>query len=87
MTQIKLSCGFEAEVDETAIDDFAFLEAVAKIQDGDITAFARIARMLLKPEDKARLMEALKDEKGRVPVAEAVAKITELLEQLNSKKN
>ena len=43
--------------------------------------------MLLKPEDKARLMEALKDEKGRVPVAEAVAKITELLEQLNSKKN
>lgn len=87
MTQIKLSCGFEAEVDETAVDDFAFLEAVDKIQDGDITAFARITRMLLAPEDKTRLMDVLKDEKGRVPVAEAVKQITELLEQLNSKKN
>ena len=86
MTLIKLSCGFEAEIDETAVDDFAFLEAVDKIQDGDITAFARIARMLLQPEDKTRLMEALKDEKGRVPVAEAVKQITEMLDQLNSKK-
>lgn len=86
MTQIKLSCGFEADVDETAIDDFAFLEAIDKIQEGDITAFARIARMLLQPEDKTRLMNMLKDEKGRVPLEKAVKQITEILDQLNSKK-
>ena len=86
MTQIKLSCGFEAEIDETAVDDFAFLEALDKLQEGDITAFAGIARMLLQPDDNKRLMETLKDEKGRVPVASAVAQITELLDQLNSKK-
>lgn len=86
MTQIKLSSGFEAEVDETAIDDFLFLEAIDKIQDGDVTAFAKITKMLLHPEDKARLMDMLKDENGRVPVAKAIEQITELLQQLDSKK-
>lgn len=86
MTEIKLSCGFEAAVDETAVDDFAFLEAVEALQDGDITAFAKIARLLLKREDKARLMNLLKNEKGRVPVEKAMEQITELMEQLQSKK-
>lgn len=87
MTKIKLSCGFEAEVDETAVDDFAFLEALDSLQEGDITAMAKLTKLLLPAEEKKKLMELLKDEKGRVPVAEAVKQITELLEQLNSKKN
>ena len=44
MTQIKLSCGFEAEINEEAINDVEMLEELNALQDeNDPTAFIRIA--------------------------------------------
>lgn len=86
MTEVKTSCGFEASVDEEAVNDMAFLEALTDFQDGDATALPKLARLFLKPEDRKRLYELLKDENGRTPIDKAVNQITEILGQLNSKK-
>ena len=45
MTEIKLSCGFTAEVDETAIDDAEMLEQLTAMDDGDPTAVIRIMKL------------------------------------------
>ena len=86
MTQIRLSCGFEAEIDEAAVNDFAFLEAIDAIQEGDVTGLVKLAKILLTPEEKKRFLECLKNENGRVPIDQATDQITELLNQLGSKK-
>ena len=35
MTHVTLSCGFEADIDETAVQDMEFLDALTEMQDGD----------------------------------------------------
>lgn len=88
MTQIKLSCGFEAEINEEAINDVEMLEELNALQDeNDPTAFIRIAKLFgLQKEDRKLLYAALKGENGRTPVESFVQAVTEIFTQLNSKK-
>lgn len=86
MTQIKLSCGFEAEIDETAVNDMEFLDALTQMQEGDPTGLSVICDMLLNKKDKKRLYDAVRDENGRATVEAVSAKIKEIFDQLGSKK-
>lgn len=86
MTHVKLSCGFEADVDETAASDIEFLDALTDMQDGDPTGMSRLIGMLLGKDNKKRLYDAVRDETGRASVDAVGAQLTELLGQLVSKK-
>ena len=86
MTQIKLSCGFEAEIDETAVNDMEFLDALTQMQEGDPTGLSVICDMLLNKQDKKRLYDAVRDENGRATIEAVSAKIKEIFDQLGSKK-
>ena len=86
MTQIKLSCGFEAEIDETAVNDMEFLDALTQMQEGDPTGLSIICDMLLNKQDKKRLYDAARDENGRATIEAVSAKIKEIFDQLGSKK-
>ena len=86
MTQIKLSCGFEAEIDEAAVNDMEFLDALTQMQEGDPTGLSVICDMLLNKKDKKRLYDAVRDENGRATVEAVSAKIKEIFDQLGSKK-
>ncbi len=86
MTHISLSCGFEAEVDETAVNDMEFLDALNQMQNGDATGLSTVCDILLQKEDKKRLYDACRNEKGRATVDAVGAQLTELLGQLVSKK-
>jgi len=89
MTKIKLSCGFEAEVDEQSINDMRFLDLMADYDSGareKIFALKEMSDLILPKEEKERLYSALKDEKGRVPIDAFTAAMEELVGQLGSKK-
>lgn len=86
MTEVETSCGFKASVDEEAVNDMVFLEALSDLQEGDATALPRLAKLFLQPADRKKLYAMLKDEKGHTPIEAVVNQITEILGQLNSKK-
>ena len=86
MTQIKLSRGFEAEIDEAAVNDMEFLDALTQMQEGDPTGLSVICDMLLNKQDKKRLYDAVRDENGRATIEAVSAKIKEIFDQLGSKK-
>ena len=86
MTHVTLSCGFEADIDENAVQDMAFLDALTDMQDGDPTGLSRMCALLMSKADKKRLYDAARDENGRATVDEVGKQLTELLEQLQTKK-
>ena len=88
MTKIRLSCGFETEINEEAVNDVEMLEELNALQEeNDPTAFIRITKLFgLEKGERKRLYAALKDENGRTPVEEFVKAVTEMFTQLNSKK-
>ena len=89
MTKVTLSCGFEAEIDEQAVNDMRFLDLLSDYEKGDkekIFSLKEMSDLILQPEEKAKLYEALKDEKGRIPIDSFGEAMTELVNQLGSKK-
>lgn len=87
MTEIKLSCGFEAEVDETAIDDAELLEQLTELEDGSPTAAIRIMKMLgLDKNKRTEIYGLMKDETGRTPADAVINIMTEIFQQIGSKK-
>ncbi|MBR3430161.1 MAG: hypothetical protein IKG87_08705 [Clostridia bacterium] len=87
MTKIKLSCGFEAEIDETAIDDAEMLEQLTVLEDGDPTAGVRMMKLFgLDKAKRNELYDQLKGENGRASVDSVMKAIEEIFGQLNSKK-
>lgn len=87
MTQVKTSIGFEAEIDESALNDMAFLDALAELEDGKSYRVATIADLILGKDNKKRLYDMLKDAKGRVPAEAAMNQVSEILMQLQPAKN
>lgn len=87
MTQVKLSCGFEGEVNEDAVNDIEFLEAIALMSEQDNPlGLVKLCNLMMSKEDKKRLYDACRDENGRATTEKVGKQITELLEQLQSKK-
>ena len=86
MTNIKTSCGFEAEIDEEAISDITFLEDLELLEEGNPVGIIKMVRHIMTEEDKNRLYSLLKNEKGRVPTELVEQQVSEILEQLGSKK-
>ena len=87
MTEISLSSGFKAEVDEEAINDVEMLEDLNDLREGDVTAFVRILKLFgLEKDDRNKLYQAIKGESKRAPIDKLMEQVNEIFGQLNSKK-
>lgn len=78
----KIANGFEYEVDEEAFDNMDFLDALSEANDGDPLATSKLFNMILGKEQKKRLYDMLRKDDGRVPVADAVNSILQIMESL-----
>ena len=87
MTHIKLSNGFEADIDETRIADMEFMDAINDIQEGDLTGLSKMAALLLPKPERKRLYDSVRNENGIATIDRVSDMIQELLGQLGSKKN
>lgn len=78
MRKGKLKCGFEYEIDESALDNMELLDVIVEV-DENPTAVSKLVRMILPDDQRKRLYDHLRTEKGNVPVMAVSEAITEIL--------
>ena len=86
MTHVKLSCGFEADIDETRIADMEFMDAINDIQEGDLTGLSKLAGIILPKPERKKLYDCVRNEDGLATIDKVGDMLFELLDQLGSKK-
>lgn len=72
-----LSSGFQYEIAEETLDNMELLDAIVDADDNTL-GITKVVRLLLGDEQRRKLYDHLRTEKGNVPVAavsEAVAEI------------
>lgn len=85
MKKVKLDDGFTVSVEEDVMDDMELLDDLVKVDEGDGYAISRIVERILGGEEKKKLYEHLRNEKGKIPITVVVAAIRELFEKLGDK--
>lgn len=84
----KLSDGFEVHIDESALNDWAFLKTLRKIDKGETGLIVDIAELLLGGDEEVEKLEKhLADENGKTPADKMVEAIAEIMNSANESKN
>lgn len=83
----KLSDGFEAQINEGILNDWAFLTMLRKIDKGDTGLIVDIAEKLLGGEEEVEKLAKHLEENGVTPTDKMVNALTELMESVNEVKN
>ena len=73
-----LKNGFEYEIDTESLNDMEFVEVLAEAEKNPL-AFPKVCKMMLGEEQKKRLYDHLRDEKGKVPIQDVEAALTEIM--------
>lgn len=86
MITAKTNDGFEIELDENFLDDAEMIEAMTRLGE-DPSAFFVLRDRMLTPENKKRLYDHLRNEKGVVPMSALDNALNELLTSFKAGKN
>ena len=86
MITAKTNDGFEIELDENFLDDAEMIEAMTRLGK-DPSAFFVLRDRMLTTENKARLYDHLRNEKGIVPMSALDKALNELLTSFKAGKN
>ena len=86
MIEGKTKSGFVYAVDEDSVDQ-EFLDALAEANDGDLLKVSKALRLLLGDEQRKRLYDHLRDEKGHVPVNAVMEAFGDILSNEGPGKN
>ena len=87
MIKGKTSTGFEFELEDEVLDDYELLENLQKTDDGDTRCIIKVVDSLLGEEQKKRLKDHVRSEKGRVSAKRLVDEVTEIFKSCNTGKN
>lgn len=86
MLEGKTKSGFEFKVEDEATDDWELLEALTKVDRGNITFLIDAAKMLLGDEQLSELKKHCKAN-GRVSAEKMMEEITDILQYGGNPKN
>lgn len=87
MLKGKTSSGFEFELEDEALDDYELLEMMAKIDKGENGLIVDMVEKLLGEEQRDRLKEHVRTEKGRVAASSLLKEVMEIFQYDDSGKN
>lgn len=79
--------GFEAELNDDALNDMELLDDLAAMQSNNILSMPRVVHRLLGADGTKKLYDHLRTEDGRVPVDAVGNAIGELLASFAAGKN
>lgn len=83
----KLSDGFEANINESCLNDWGFLTMLRKIDKGDTGLIVDIAEKLLGGEEEVDKLAKHLEVDGVTPADRMVDALTEIMESANAIKN
>lgn len=81
---VKTSTGFEADIDDSCIDDMELFEAVTDLQAGNSLAIPIVIRKICGTSKKA-LYDHCRLESGRVPIQAISDEVSDIFNALNAK--
>lgn len=70
--------GFKFEIDEEIMDDMEFIELLAAAQKNELL-FPEVIEQIMGKEQKRKLYDHLRNEKGRVPVDATIKVVEEIM--------
>ncbi len=83
----KTASGFEFEMDDQALNDMELIEDLMQVDKGDVTALPGVLKTLLGEEQKKKLYDHVRNEKGRVPMDLLAKEVTEIFKASKTVKN
>ena len=83
----KTSTGFEFVLEEDVLDDYELLENLQKADDGDGGCLIKAVDELLGDEQKNKLKDHVRTEKGRVSAKRLLEEVSEIFQCCNAGKN
>ena len=81
------STGFNYEIPDEQLDNMELLDALADADAGKLLAISRVCDLLLGKEQKQRLYDHCRTEKGNVPTTAIRDEILSIIEGQNNGKN
>lgn len=81
------STGFEYNIPEEQLDNMELLDALAEADSGKLLAISRVCDLLLGKEQKLRLYDHCRTEKGTVPTASIRDEILDIIQGQDNGKN
>jgi len=87
MLKGKTSTGFEYEIENDQLDNMELLEALAEADAGKVLAIVKVCDLLLGKEQKQRLYDHCRTEKGNVPTASITNEILSIIQGQENGKN
>lgn len=79
--------GFAFELDDDVVDNYEMLDALVKVDRGETTYIVDVVDSLLGEEQKEKLMEHIRNEKGRVSASGMIKETFEIFEKCKEIKN
>lgn len=86
MAKVKTSTGFECEPDEGFREDWEYFEAIEGLTEGKVTAYTKLARLMLTTADLAALKKHCTED-GVVSAGRMCSEILDILKLTPSGKN
>lgn len=86
MTHVETSSGFIADIDEECLDDMELADLLVEMMNGKQIIVGSVIEKILGSEEKAKLYDHLRNEKGRVPSSACSQAVNEIISQLKAKK-
>ena len=84
MNIVNVSFGsLELEIDRGVLDNMELVDALAEMQgDDDVLAVSRVAKMVLGTENRRKLYDHLRTDKGNVPVAKVAEAVQTIFKSM-----
>lgn len=79
--------GFEFKIDEEILDDYDFLELLCKIDEGETTLIIKMVNSFLGEEQKERLKNHVRTQKGRVSSKRLLEEVMDIFNSTKEGKN
>lgn len=78
MIEGKTKSGFAYSIDEDNVDQ-EFLDALSEAEDGDPLKVSKALRLLLGEEQRKKLYDYLRNDKGKVPIKDVMGAFADIL--------
>jgi hypothetical protein len=84
MKKIKLESGVSLSIEDNVLNNMELLDALVAMDEGDWHAMSNTMNMILKPEEKKKLYDSLRNEQGVVPIDKIGDAFTEIFTALGA---
>lgn len=81
-----LKSGFEYQIEESTLDNMELLDAIAEVEENPM-GISKVVKMLLGEDQRRKLYDHLRTDRGNVPVAAVSDAVAEIFQGSGQIKN